>query len=48
MAAGHFKLGSVQPWAFLMYVENLEIDNWLKWVPFNAVSAQITRNALWK
>ena len=32
----------------LMYVENLEIDNSLKCVPFNIVSGKITRNALWK
>ena len=34
--------------AFLMYVENLEIDNSLKWVTFNVVSGQITSNAPWK
>ena len=34
--------------SFLVYVENLEIDNSLKWVLFNVVSGQITGNALWK
>ena len=34
--------------AFLMYVENLEVDNSLKWVTFNVVSGQITSNAPWK
>ena len=34
--------------ALPMYVENLEIDNSLKWVPFNVVSGQIASNALWK
>ena len=34
--------------AFLVYIENLEIDNSLKWITFNIVSGQITRNALWK
>ena len=33
---------------FLMYVENLQIDNSLKWVLFNVVSGQITGNALSK
>ena len=31
-----------------MYVENLEIDNSRKWVPFDVVSYQITSNAFWK
>ena len=39
---------SVQPWAFLMYVENLEMDNSLKWALFIKVSGQITSNTLWK
>ena len=39
---------SVQPWAFLMYVENLEMDNSLKWVLFMKVSSQITSDTLWK
>ena len=39
---------SVQPWAFLMYVENLEMDNSLKCVLFIKVSGQITSNTLWK
>ena len=39
---------SVQPWAFLMYVENLEMDNSLKWVLFIKVSGQITNDTLWK
>ena len=34
--------------AFLMYLENLEVDNSLKWVTFNVVSGQITSNAPWK
>ena len=42
------RIWSVQPWAFLMYVENFEIDNSLKWVTFHVVSGQITSNALWK
>ena len=33
---------SVQPWAFLMNVENLEMDNSLKCVLFIKVSGQIT------
>ena len=33
---------------FLMYVENLEMGNSLKWVLFNTVSGQITSDALWK
>ena len=33
---------------FLMYVENLEMGNSLKWVLFNIVSGQITSDALWK
>ena len=37
-----------QPWAFLMYVENLEMDNSLKCVLFIKVSGQITSNTLWK
>ena len=39
---------SVQPWAFLMYVENLEMNNSLKWALFIKVSGQITSNTLWK
>ena len=39
---------SVQPWAFLMYAENLEMDNSLKWVLFIEVSGQITSDTLWK
>ena len=35
-----------RPQAFLMYVENLEMDNSLKWVPLNVVSGQITSDAL--
>ena len=31
-----------------MFVENLGMDNSLKWVPFNIVSGQITSDALWK
>ena len=34
--------------AFLMYVENLEMDNSLKWVLFIKVSGQITSDTLWK
>ena len=30
------------------YVENLEMDNLLKWVLFNVVSGQITSDGLWK
>ena len=33
--------------AFLMWVENFEMDNSLKWVPFIKVSGQITSDALW-
>ena len=33
---------------FSYVVENLVIDNSLKWVPFNVVSGQITSNVLWK
>ena len=39
---------SVQPWAFLMYVENLEMNNSLKWALFIKVSGQITNDTLWK
>ena len=39
---------SVQPWAFLMHVENLEMDNSLKWVLFIKVGVQITSDTLWK
>ena len=39
---------SVQPWAFLMCVENLEMNNSLKWALFIKVSGQITSNTLWK
>ena len=38
----------VQPWASLMYVENLEMDNSLKWVVFIKESGQITSDTLWK
>ena len=31
-----------------MYVENLEMDNSLKWVLFIKVSGQITSDTLWK
>ena len=31
-----------------MYVENLEMDNSIKWVPFHSVSGQITSDVLWK
>ena len=31
-----------------MCVENLEMYNSLKWIPFNGVSGQITGNVLWK
>ena len=34
--------------AFLMYVENLEKDNSLKWVLFHVVSGQITSYVLWE
>ena len=34
--------------AFLMYVENLEINNSLKWALFIKVSGQITSDTLWK
>ena len=34
--------------ALINLPENLELDNSLKWVPFNVVSGQITSNALWK
>ena len=34
--------------AFLMYVENLEMDNLLKWVLFMKVSSQITSDTLCK
>ena len=37
---------SVQPLAFLMYVENLEMDNSLKWALFIKVSDQITSDTL--
>ena len=33
---------------FLMYVENLEMNNSLKWALFIKVSGQITSNTLWK
>ena len=58
--AGHFAPGffsllgsvvrkwSIQPWAFLMYVENFEMDNSLKWVLFIKVGGQITSDTLWK
>ena len=56
---GHFELGfsasrirrsemGVQPWAFLMCVENLEMNNSLKWALFIKVSGQITSSTLWK
>ena len=35
---------SVQPWAFLMNVENVEMDNSLKCVLFIKVSGQITND----
>ena len=31
-----------------MYVENLEMNNSLKWALFIEVSGQITSNTLWK
>lgn len=31
-----------------MYIENIKMDNSLKWVSFNVVSGQMTSNALWK
>ena len=34
--------------AFLMYVENLEMNNSLKWALFIKVSGQITSDTLWK
>ena len=34
--------------AFLMYVENPEMDNSPKWVFFIKVSGQITSDTLWK
>ena len=54
---GHFALEFFAPQigrsemecsAFLMYVENLEMDNSLKCVLFIKVSSQITSNTLWK
>ena len=39
---------SVQPWAFLMYVVNLEMDNLPKWLSFNMLSCQTANDALWK
>ena len=39
---------SVQSWAFLMYVENVEMNNSLKWALFIKVSGQITNDTLWK
>ena len=33
---------------FLMYVENLEMDNLLKWALFIKVSGQIANDTLWK
>ena len=39
---------SVQPWAFLRYVEDLEMDNSLRWVLFIKVSGQIISDTLWK
>ena len=38
----------MQPWAFLMYVINLEMDNSQKWVLFNIVSGQTASDTLWK
>ena len=38
----------MQPWASLIYVENLEMDNLLTRVLFNIVSGQITSDALGK
>ena len=34
--------------AFLMYVENLEMNNSLKWALFIKLSGQITSDTLWK
>ena len=34
--------------AFLTYVENLEMNNSLKWALFIKVSGQITSDTLWK
>lgn len=31
-----------------MYIENVKMDNSLKWVSFNVVSGEMTSNALWK
>ena len=39
---------SVQTWAFLTYVGNLEMDNSLKGVLFIKVRGQVTSNTLWK
>ena len=39
---------SIQHWAFLMYVENLEMDNSLKWALFIKVNGQIRSDRLWK
>ena len=38
---------SVQPRVFLMYAENLEMDNSLKRVLFIEVSGQMTSDTLW-
>ena len=35
-----------EDWAFLMYVENLEMDNSLKWVLFIKVNGWITSDTL--
>ena len=39
---------SIQRWTFLMYVENLEMDNSLKWALFIKVNGQIRSDRLWK
>ena len=39
---------SIQRWAFLMYVENLEMDNSLKWALFIKVNGQIRSDRPWK
>ena len=44
----HFEVFNAQKRAFLMYVENLEMNNSLKWALFIKVSGQITSNTLWK
>ena len=45
----HFEVFNVHKKSpFLMYVENLEMNNSLKWALFIKVSGQITSNTLWK